>query len=78
MLLPVRIGDYTDFYCSKEHAVNVGTMFRSAANALNPNWYRHPLPRFLHQQRVLPTHAPYSLYLVRILQPETTVRHVIE
>ena len=39
MLLPMRIGDYTDFYASKEHAVNVGTMFRGKENALNPNWY---------------------------------------
>ncbi len=28
MLLPVQIGDYTDFYSSKEHATNVGAMFR--------------------------------------------------
>lgn len=38
MLLPVAIGNYTDFYCSKEHATNVGTMFRGRDNALNPNW----------------------------------------
>jgi fumarylacetoacetase len=34
LLLPVSIGDYTDFYSSKEHATNVGTMFRDPANAL--------------------------------------------
>ena len=28
MLLPVNVGDYTDFYASKEHATNVGTLFR--------------------------------------------------
>ncbi len=38
MLLPATIGDYTDFYASKEHAINVGSMFRDAKNALNPNW----------------------------------------
>ena len=38
MLLPIAIGDYTDFYCSKEHATHVGTMFRGKDNALNPNW----------------------------------------
>jgi fumarylacetoacetase len=32
------IGDYTDFYSSREHATNVGTMFRGKDNALNPNW----------------------------------------
>lgn len=38
MLLPATIGDYTDFYASKEHAINVGSMFRDAKYALNPNW----------------------------------------
>ncbi|HEY5312853.1 MAG TPA: hypothetical protein VIK18_10050, partial [Pirellulales bacterium] len=32
--LPVEIGDYTDFYSSREHATNVGTMFRGADKAL--------------------------------------------
>jgi fumarylacetoacetase len=43
MLLPARIGDYTDFYSSKEHATNVGTMFRGADNALMPNWVHLPV-----------------------------------
>eukprot|EP00501_MAST-03F_sp_TOSAG23-6_P001068 GSMAST32.ASY1.ANO1.1111.1 assembled CDS len=43
MLLPTRIGDYTDFYSSKEHASNVGTMFRGKENALQPNWTRMPI-----------------------------------
>ena len=43
MHLPVHIGDYTDFYSSKEHAVNVGTMFRGKDNALNPNWLHLPV-----------------------------------
>lgn len=38
LLLPVEIGDYTDFYSSKEHATNVGSMFRDPNNALLPNW----------------------------------------
>jgi len=38
MHLPAAIGDYTDFYSSKEHATNVGTMFRGKENALMPNW----------------------------------------
>lgn len=38
MLLPMCVGDYTDFYCSREHAQNVGALFRGAANALQPNW----------------------------------------
>jgi fumarylacetoacetase len=43
MLLPVQIGDYTDFYSSKEHAVNVGSMFRDPENALFPNWLHLPV-----------------------------------
>ena len=39
MYLPCEIGDYTDFYASKEHASNVGEMFRGKDNALMPNWY---------------------------------------
>ena len=43
MSLPVRIGDYTDFYSSREHATNVGIMFRDPANALLPNWLHLPV-----------------------------------
>lgn len=43
MLLPVFIRDYTDFYSSKNHAFNVGCMFRDPATALNPNWTHLPV-----------------------------------
>ena len=43
MLMPVQIGDYTDFYSSIEHATNVGIMFRDPANALLPNWKHIPV-----------------------------------
>lgn len=43
MCMPVEIGDYTDFYSSREHATNVGTMFRDPANALLPNWLWLPV-----------------------------------
>ncbi len=43
MLLPVRVGDYTDFYSSLEHATNIGIMFRDPANALLPNWKHLPV-----------------------------------
>lgn len=42
-VLPARIGDYTDFYSSKNHAFNVGCMFRDPKNALNPNWVHLPV-----------------------------------
>ncbi len=43
MQMPVKVGDYTDFYSSKEHATNVGTMFRDPDNALLPNWKHIPV-----------------------------------
>jgi len=43
MLMPVKVGDYTDFYSSREHATNVGTMFRDPENALLPNWKHIPV-----------------------------------
>ena len=43
MHLPIKIGDYTDFYSSIEHATNVGTMFRDPSNALLPNWKHIPV-----------------------------------
>lgn len=43
MCLPARIGDYTDFYSSEQHAYNVGCMFRDPANALMPNWKHIPV-----------------------------------
>lgn len=43
MIMPVKVGDYTDFYSSMEHATNVGKMFRDPANALLPNWKHLPV-----------------------------------
>ncbi len=43
MQFPVGIQDYTDFYSSKEHATNVGIMFRGKDNALMPNWLHLPV-----------------------------------
>ena len=43
MHLPLAIPGYTDFYSSKEHATNVGTMFRDPKNALLPNWLHIPI-----------------------------------
>jgi fumarylacetoacetase len=41
--LPVKIGDYTDFYSSEQHATNVGKMFRPDGDALLPNWKHIPV-----------------------------------
>ena len=43
MVMPCHIGDYTDFYSSRNHATNVGIMFRGKENALKPNWLHLPV-----------------------------------
>lgn len=43
MHLPVHVPGFTDFYSSKEHATNVGTMFRDPKNALLANWTEMPV-----------------------------------
>lgn len=67
MLLPIDIGDYTDFYSSKEHATNVGTMFRGKENALMPNWLHVPVAYHGRSSSVVvsgtPIHRPYGQML---------------
>ena len=41
--LPIAVAGYTDFYSSKEHATNVGVIFRGKDNALQPNWLHMPI-----------------------------------
>jgi len=41
--MPFMVAGYTDFYSSKEHATNVGVMFRGKDNALQPNWLHMPI-----------------------------------
>jgi fumarylacetoacetase len=43
LYLPIEIAGYTDFYSSREHATNVGVMFRGKDNALQPNWLHMPI-----------------------------------
>lgn len=62
--LPIEIGDYTDFYSSKEHATNVGCMFRDPANALLPNWLWLPVGYHGRSSSIIPSdvpiHRPYG------------------
>ncbi|MBS8225669.1 fumarylacetoacetase [Vannielia litorea] len=41
--MPFLVSEYTDFYAGRQHATNVGTMFRGAENALPPNWLHIPI-----------------------------------
>ncbi|WP_412476339.1 fumarylacetoacetase [Flavobacterium sp. TBRC 19031] len=58
MQLPVLIGDYTDFYSSKEHATNVGKMFRDPDNALLPNWLHIPVGYHGRSSTIIPSGIP--------------------
>ena len=58
MQLPVLIGDYTDFYSSKEHATNVGKMFRDPSNALLPNWLHIPVGYHGRSSTIVPSGIP--------------------
>jgi fumarylacetoacetase len=55
MLLPAAVGDYTDFYSSREHATNVGTMLRGRENALQPNWLHLPVAYHGRASSLLPS-----------------------
>ena len=58
MQLPVMVGDYTDFYASKEHATNVGSLFRDPENALLPNWLRLPVGYHGRSSSIIPSGTP--------------------
>jgi fumarylacetoacetase len=58
MQMPVQVGDYTDFYSSKEHATNVGTMFRDPDNALLPNWLHIPVGYHGRSSSIVPSGIP--------------------
>ena len=55
MLLPIAIGDYTDFYSSEQHAFNVGCLFRDPNNALLPNWKHIPVGYHGRSSSILPS-----------------------
>ena len=43
LLLPVTVGDYVDFYCSEQHASNLGRILRPGQDPLSPNWRHMPI-----------------------------------
>lgn len=55
MHVPANIGDYTDFYSSRSHAFNVGSIIRGPANALNENWLQIPIGYHGRASSIVPT-----------------------
>ncbi len=41
--MPFEVADYVDFYSSRDHAENVGRIFRPEAEPLSPNWLYMPV-----------------------------------
>lgn len=58
MQMPVLVGDYTDFYSSKEHATHVGKIFRDEKNALFPNWLHMPVGYHGRSSSIVPSGIP--------------------
>ena len=71
MQLPVQIGDYTDFYSSKEHATNIGTMFRGKDNALMPNWLHIPVGYHGRSSSIIPSGIPVHRPQGQTLPPDS-------
>ncbi len=58
MHMPIKVGDYTDFYSSEEHATNVGRMFRDPEHALLPNWKHLPVAYHGRASSIVPSETP--------------------
>ncbi|MDX1662598.1 MAG: fumarylacetoacetase [Candidatus Promineifilaceae bacterium] len=55
MQVPAAVGDYTDFYSSREHASNVGSLFRDPDNPLLPNWLHLPVAYHGRASSIVPS-----------------------
>ena len=69
LLMPFRVAEYTDFYAGKNHAVNVGTMFRGPENALPPNWLSIPIGYNGRASSVIVSGAPVRRPLGQLKGP---------
>ena len=68
--LPLAVGDYTDFYSSKQHASNVGSMFRDKNNPLLPNWVHLPVAYHGRASSLVSTGTPIRRPYGQIKYPE--------
>lgn len=72
MHMPVRVPNYTDFYSSKEHATNVGTMFRDPDSALLPNWLHLPVGYHGRASSIIPSGIPVHRPKGQVKAPDAT------
>jgi len=73
MHLPVKIGDYTDFYSSEEHASNVGKMFRPTMDPLLPNWKHMPIAYHGRSSSIITTNTSIKRPYGQVLKGEDVV-----
>ena len=68
--LPFEVAEYTDFYSSREHAFNVGSMFRGPENALPPNWLHMPIGYNGRASSVVVSGTPVRRPMGQLKDPE--------
>lgn len=73
MHVPVKVGDYTDFYSSEEHASNVGKMFRPTMDPLLPNWKHMPIAYHGRSSSIITTNIPVKRPNGQILNGEEVI-----
>ena len=71
MCMPVKVGDYTDFYSSIEHATNVGKMFRPD-NPLLPNWKHIPVGYHGRASSIVVSGTPITRPSGQMMPPDAT------
>ena len=76
MHLPMHIGDYTDFYAGKNHAFNVGCLFRGPDNALQPNYTHLPVGYHGRASSVVVSGTPITRPNGQILENSTVTPKV--
>lgn len=69
--LPLHIGDYTDFYAGRNHAYNVGVLFRGAENALQPNYTHLPVGYHGRASSIVVSETPIRRPWGQILEKPT-------
>ncbi len=72
--LPLHIGDYTDFYAGRNHAYNVGVLFRGPQNALQPNYTHLPVGYHGRASSVVVSGTPIRRPWGQILENPTADR----
>ncbi|MCJ1394147.1 hypothetical protein MMC18_007025 [Xylographa bjoerkii] len=78
--LPLQIGDYTDFYAGRNHAYNVGVLFRGPDHALQPNYNHLPVGYHGRASSVVVSGTPIrrpcgQILLDPVAEPKVPVFH---